>query len=150
MTKSTTKSSKAAPSKQTAGYSGTPLVKKLGMKAGQRVIFVNEPPHFQSLLIETPVLGKSDGKSPTDYVHLFVKTKSELKALLRNAKKGLAQDGMIWVSWPKKRSGISSDISENVIRDFALSLGLVDVKVCAIDETWSGLKLVIRRENRTG
>jgi len=131
-----------------AGYSGTPLVKKLGIKAGQRVIFVNEPPDFQSMLPDMPSLGKISGNSPTDYVHLFVKTRSDLEALLPKAKRNLAQNGMIWVSWPKKSSKVTTDLTEDTIRDSALSLGLVDVKVCAIDQTWSGLKLVIRRENR--
>ena len=94
-----------------------------------------------------PVLGRIDGTG-VDYVHLFVGSKADLRALLPNTKIGLADGGMVWVSWPKKSSKIKTDVSENDIRDFALTLGLVDVKVCAIDETWSGLKLVIRRKNR--
>lgn len=110
-------------------------------------MFVNEPDHFQSLLVGMPILCQED-REGHDYIHLFVKSLADLRILLPNSKRGLTQDGMIWVSWPKKGSTIASDVSENDIRDFALSLGLVDVKVCAIDETWSGLKLVIRRENR--
>jgi hypothetical protein len=128
-----------------AGYSGTPLVKKLGIKPGARVQFVNDPPEFKPLLGGLPAIRKG---TPNDYVHVFVRSRSELKKQLAPAKKALDQDGMIWVSWPKKASGIASDITEDTVRASALRLGLVDVKVCAIDETWSGLKLVIRRENR--
>ena len=128
-----------------AGYSGTPLVKKLGIKEGHRVLFVNDPPEFKPLLVDLPRVGK--GK-PNDYVHVFVRSQSELKKQLAAIKKSLDQDGMIWVSWPKKSSGIATDVTEDTVRASALPLGLVDVKVCAIDETWSGLKLVIRRENR--
>ena len=128
-----------------AGYSGTPLVKKLGIKPGARVQFVNDPPEFKPLLVDLPAVKK--GK-PSDYIHVFVRSQSELKKHLGAIKKSLDQDGMIWVSWPKKASGIATDVTEDTVRANALPLGLVDVKVCAIDETWSGLKLVIRRENR--
>ena len=128
-----------------AGYSGTPLVKKLGIKEGHRVLFVNDPPEFKPLLVDLPTIKK--GK-PNDYVHVFVRGQAELKKQLAAIKKSLDQDGMIWVSWPKKASGIATDVTEDTVRTAALPLGLVDVKVCAIDETWSGLKLVIRRENR--
>ena len=131
-----------------AGYSGTPLVKKLGIKEGQLVVFVNEPHHFQSLLEDLPVLGRHDGKRRCDYVHLFVRNRADLNAYLPNAKNGIVPDGMIWVSWPKKGSGIETDVTEDTIRATALKMGLVDVKVCAIDDTWSGLKLVIRKQNR--
>jgi hypothetical protein len=136
---------KKTNSKATAGYSGTPLVKKLGIKPGARVRFVNDPPEFKPLLADLPAI--KQGK-PSDYVHLFVRSQVELKRHLGPAKKILDQDGMIWVSWPKKASGISTDVTEDTVRAYALPLGLVDIKVCAIDETWSGLKLVIRRENR--
>ena len=128
-----------------AGYSGTPLVKKLGIKPGARVLFVNDPPEFKPLLKDLPAIRKG---SPSDYVHIFVRSQAELKKQLAAAKKSLEQDGMIWVSWPKKASGIATDVTEDTVRAHAFPLGLVDVKVCAIDETWSGLKLVIRVENR--
>ena len=128
-----------------AGSSGTPLVKKLGIKPGARVLFVNDPPEFKPLLVDLPAVKKG---SPNDYVHVFVRSRADLKKHLGTARKGLDQDGMIWVSWPKKASGIETDVTEDTVRASALPLGLVDVKVCAIDETWSGLKLVIRRENR--
>jgi hypothetical protein len=131
----------------TAGYSGTPLVKKLGIKPGARVQFVNDPPEFEPLLKDLPAIKKANGGT-SDYVHLFVRSQAELKKQLGAAKKSLEQDGMIWVSWPKKASGIATDVTEDTIRAHALPLGLVDIKVCAIDDTWSGLKLVIRRENR--
>jgi len=131
-----------------AGYSGTPLVKKLGIKEGQRVVFVNQPRHFQSLLEDLPVLGRFDGKHRSDYIHLFVRNRADLDAYLPKAKHGIVPHGMIWVSWPKKSSGIETDVTEDTIRTAALKIGLVDVKVCAIDDTWSGLKLVIRKQNR--
>ena len=130
-----------------AGYSGTPLVKKLGIKPGARVTFVNDPPEFKPLLVDLPAIKKANGGA-SDYVHLFVRSQAELKKNLAAAKKSLEQDGMIWVSWPKKASRIPTDVTEDTVRKVALPLGLVDVKVCAIDETWSGLKLVIRVANR--
>ena len=131
-----------------AGYSGTPLVKKLGMKPGQRVIFINEPPEFQPLLKGMPRRARhAAGKRP-DYVHLFVRNRAQLRDHLPRVKEDIEQQGMIWVSWPKKASGIKTDVTEDTVREVALPMGLVDVKVCAIDETWSGLKLVIRQENR--
>ena len=130
-----------------AGYSGTPLVKKLGIKPGQRVVFINEPPEFQPLLKGMPRVSRS-GKAASDYIHLFVRDRAQLIADLPRAQKNLQQDGMIWVSWPKKASGIKTDVTEDTVREVALPLGLVDIKVCAIDDNWSGLKLVIRRENR--
>lgn len=136
---------KKTNSNATAGYSGTPLVKKLGIKPGARVLFVNDPPEFKPLLVELPAIKKG---SPSDYVHLFVRSQADLKKHLAAAKKELEQDGMIWVSWPKKASGIPTDVTEDTVRNAALPMGLVDVKVCAIDETWSGLKLVIRVANR--
>ena len=130
-----------------AGYSGTPLVKKLGIKPGQRVAFIHEPREFRTLLKGMPrVVRNGDGAS--DYIHLFVRERAQLITDLPRARKSLQQDGMIWVSWPKKASGIKTDVTEDTVREVALPLGLVDVKVCAIDDTWSGLKLVIRRENR--
>ncbi len=128
-----------------AGYSGTPLVKKLGIKEGHRVLFVNDPPEFKPLLVDLPAIKKG---TPSDYIHVFVRSRADLKKHLGIAKKRLDQDGMIWVSWPKKASGIARGVTEDTVRDSALAVGLVDVKVCAIDDTWSGLKLVIRREDR--
>src|SRR3954463_15875029 len=131
-----------------AGYSGTSLVKKLGMKDGQRVMFINEPRHFQSLVRDMPLVGKLRNNDLLDYVHVFVERRSDLEGLLPRMKESLAADGLIWVSWPKKAAKTTTDITEDVVRETALPLGLVDVKVCAIDDTWSGLKLVIRKQNR--
>jgi hypothetical protein len=134
-----------------AGYSGTPLVKKLGIKPGCVALVVNAPAGYQKLLGDLPkdvqIGSKSSG--PADLVHFFSKEHRELKRLLPELMKQIVPDGAIWISWPKKASGIVSSITEDIIREIALPLGLVDVKVCAVDEVWSGLKLVIRRENRT-
>ena len=133
-----------------AGYSGTPLAKKLGIKAGTRVRTHGAPPDYLDLLDPLPadVAISSRLRTGIDLYHLFTKSRAELAKRLPGAMAAIRQDGMIWVSWPKKASGVASDVAEGDIRDVALPLGLVDVKVCAVDATWSGLKLVIRRENR--
>ena len=133
-----------------AGYSGTPRSKKLGIKPGTRFCFVNAPPNYPALLEPLPadVAIVGDESDALDLVHGFVKSRAELVALIHLYKKRIKQDGAIWVSWPKKASKIVTDVTENTVRDVALPLGLVDIKVCAVDEVWSGLKLVIRKENR--
>lgn len=134
----------------TAGYSGTPLLQKLGIKPKAKIRFINEPAHLAELLGPLPpdcTLVESRATA-VDFVHCFVTQKPRLLALLPGLMKKLARDGMIWVSWPKKASKVPTDITEDVVREVALPLGLVDVKVCAIDEVWSGLKLVIRKEIR--
>jgi hypothetical protein len=134
----------------TAGYSGTPLVKKLGIREGARVLLVNAPGNYRKLVAPLPqgvrILSRA-GKD-LDVVHIFADARSELERRIVTLLPSLAQDGMIWVSWPKKASKVPTDITEGTIRDVALPLGLVDVKVCAVDDTWSGLKLVIRKELR--
>ncbi len=134
-----------------AGYSGTPLVRKLGFKPGMRAHYVAAPEGFDELLGEVPdgvrVLARPAAE--LDLVVLFVSTRAELERRLGGLHAKLAQDGMLWVAWPKRASKVPTDMTEDVVRDVALPTGLVDVKVCAIDETWSGLKLVIRRELRT-
>jgi hypothetical protein len=133
-----------------AGYSVTPLAKKLGIKPGARVAAVNAPPRYEELLAPLPP-DVSFAKSVTaqvDVVHLFVDTRTVLASQLAGALPRIRPDAAIWVSWPKKASGIATDVTENVIRAVALPMGLVDIKVCAVDDTWSGLKLVIRKENR--
>ena len=131
------------------GYSGTPLAKKLGLKAGP-VVVLNEPKGFRKLLTDLPAGVQFTDKAVKDSpaVLFFAIERKEVEKLLPRLMKQLAPDGMIWMAWPKKASGVATDLTEDVIRDTALPLGLVDIKVCAIDETWSGLKLVIRRENR--
>jgi len=133
-----------------AGYSGTPLYKKLGIKAGFRVKTKNAPDGYEELISPIPddVLISGRLRNDIDLWHLFTKSKSELKKQLAVAKTQIKQDGMIWVSWPKKSSGVPSTVTESTIREVCLPMGLVDIKVCAVDETWSGLKLVIRKELR--
>ena len=131
-----------------AGYSGTPLWKKLGYKAGGSAYVDGEPSKYISLLTlpaDVVVTWLPRAKSDMEFVHLFATSASQLKSKLESYRKKIVPGGVIWVSWPKKSSGVSSDITEDTIRDLALPMGLVDVKVCAVDEVWSGLKLVIRR-----
>ncbi len=133
-----------------AGYSGTPLVKKLGLRPGDRFAVYNDPFDYSRSLGGLP-----DGAQrlslrarDLDFVHLFTKRAAELRERLPVMLRAIARDGMIWVSWPKKASKVATDVTEDVVREVALPLGLVDVKVCAVDEVWSGLKLVIRKELR--
>ena len=133
-----------------AGYSGTPLVRKLGFKPGMRVHYVAPPGDFDALVGELPdgvrVLARP--APGLDLVVLFVRSRAELERRLGGLHAKLSQDGMLWVAWPKRASKVPTDMTEDVVRDVALPRGLVDVKVCAIDATWSGLKLVIRKELR--
>jgi hypothetical protein len=133
-----------------AGYSGTPLAKKLGIKPGAVLYLDDAPAGYVGLLAPLPagVTLAAKPVSGLDLVHLFTKTRSGLLKGLTRYKDKIKQEGTIWVSWPKKASGIPSEISENTVRELALPLGLVDIKVCAVDDVWSGLKLVIRKENR--
>ena len=130
------------------GYSGTPLVKKLGIKPGARIAFISAPPVFDSLLGKVPAEARRVSRGDIDFALLFVKSKSELVKRFTGARDRLVADGMLWVAWPKKSSGIASDLSEGIVRDYGLECGLVDVKVCAIDDTWSGLKFVRRLKDR--
>jgi hypothetical protein len=135
-----------------AGYSGTPLAKKLGIKAGHRVALVQAPADFDRLLGELPgdvhVQEGLPGKTPLDVIVAFFSKRAELKRQLPALRRRMAPACGLWISWPKKASGVATDITENVVREVALPTGLVDNKVCAVDETWSGLRLVIRVENR--
>jgi len=133
-----------------AGYSGTPLATKLGIKTGSRVHLAGAPPGFKKLLAPLParVTFVARPSEATDIIHVFVTSRKRLDDGLRQFLRTMRPDSMIWVSWPKKTSGVATDVTEDVIRDVALPLGLVDVKVCAVDETWSGLKIVIRKELR--
>ena len=134
----------------TAGYSGTPLAKKLSLKDGMRVWQEGMP---ESVISE--ILGANlqlqhliKPEAPIDAAHIFVTERTALEAELQQLMALLEPSGFIWVSWPKKASKVPTDITEDTIRDVALPMGLVDVKVCAVDATWSGLKLVVRRELR--
>jgi hypothetical protein len=133
-----------------AGYSGTPLVQKLGYKSGIRVYLDGAPDDYHDLLGTVPddVAFLDKATAPLDLVHLFTASKAELAKKLARYRKLVAEAGMVWVSWPKKAAKVPTDITEDVIREVALPLGLVDVKVCAVDATWSGLKLVVRTELR--
>lgn len=134
-----------------AGYSGTPLIKKLGIKPGHQLLIVDEPEAYWKWISPLPADTKAREKpapASLDFVHLFVRERKRYEKEVLRLKKLLKPDGMIWISWPKKSSGVISDMDENVIRDFALRNGLVDIKVCAVDEIWSGLKLVIPVKER--
>ena len=132
------------------GYSGTPLVKKLGIRAHHKVYLKNAPANYRALLGELPedVIFSGDLNERADVIHVFVKSVAEMEAALFELKDKIVSNGAIWVSWYKKASKIPTDVTEDVIRASALALGLVDVKVCAVDEQWSALKLVIRLANR--
>ena len=134
----------------TFGYSGKALGQKLGIKSWSRVKTRNAPPNYHQLLGPLPndVQISTRLRRPVDLVHIFSIARAQLDAELRRALEEIEQDGAVWVSWPKKSSGVQTDITEDVVRELAFPLGLVDVKVCAVDETWSGLKLVIRKANR--
>lgn len=133
----------------TAGYSSTPLAKKLGIKDGFLVRIVNPPQKYFELFTEWPAVSiVEDNTTKKDFVHFFTADAAELLAQLPLLKNEMRPAGMIWVSWPKKASKLPTDITEDVIRDCALRNGLVDVKVCAVDEVWSGLKLVIPVKER--
>jgi hypothetical protein len=133
-----------------AGYSGTPLPKKLGIKPHISVVTINAPTIYRRLLDPIPegVTFSDRLKSDSSFVHVFIKKRGELEKALSVLRKKITDTGTVWVSWPKKSAGVPIDVTEDVVRAVALPLGFVDVKVCAIDETWSGLKLMVRRGNR--
>lgn len=133
-----------------AGYSGKPLFQKLGLKDGMQLVAVNRPVNYWELIgsVSDHLIISDLDHDAIDAVHIFSKQRKELHRLLSVARKQMAENGMIWVSWPKKASRVKTDITEDVVRELAFPLDLVDVKVCAVDEIWSGLKLVIRKEKR--
>ena len=133
-----------------AGYSKTSLVKKLGIKAGFKIFFANPPDNLQTLLGELPenVTLLSQPISPVDYIQLFTKSNEELQSQFPILKETLATNGLFWISWPKKAAKVATDLDGNTVRDIGLQNGLVDVKVCAVDEIWSGLKFVYRLKDR--
>jgi hypothetical protein len=136
-----------APTPQPAGYSGTPLDRKLGLKAGQRIVFENAPADGWVTVPEGVTVLKRAAEG-LDVAVTFVTERKVLERRLQALRPKLNPAGMIWVAWPKKASKVPTDVTEDVVREIALSGDLVDVKVCAIDATWSGLKLVIRKEAR--
>jgi hypothetical protein len=132
-----------------AGYSGTPLVKKLGFAPDMSVVLLHAPPNFSELLGEIPSGVKVSRRlGPADVVLIFAQYAADLATRVLALKSAVAPDGMVWIVWPKRASKMPTDLTENVLREIVLPTGLVDVKVCAIDETWSGLKLVIRKTLR--
>lgn len=133
-----------------SGYSGTPLAKKLGIKSGFNIRLINAPEHYLSLFTDLPtdICFVDQPGSKLNLIHFFTKSYDELSEMLPVLKEQITQNGIIWISWPKKASKIVTDITEDRIRSLALEMGLVDVKVCAVNETWSGLKLVIRLKDR--
>ena len=133
-----------------AGYSGTTLATKLGYKAGLRICAPGAPPNYRKLLAPLPdgIEFQSRVSKATDIVHFFTASRVELAKNLLAWLEVLEPDAAIWVSWPKKTSKVPTDISEDTVRAVALPMGLVDIKVCAVDDTWSGLKLVLRKELR--
>ena len=143
------------------GYSGTPLAKKLGIKEGFRVLTINAPDDYPDLLAPLPenvtiqdaearvsTRAKHASRNETDLIHIFTNSRDELFGKLADCVRLIKQNGSIWVSWYKKAAKLSTEITEDTVREAAFPLGLVDIKVCAVDEKWSGLKLVIRKENR--
>jgi hypothetical protein len=132
------------------GYSTTPLAKKLGIKPGFHINLVHAPEHYFELFTDMPadIIIEDDIDTKKDFIHFFTKKDEELIKLLPSLKKQIKPNGIIWVSWPKKASKVITDITEDNIRNYAIKIGLVDIKVCAVDEVWSGLKLVIPVKDR--
>jgi hypothetical protein len=133
-----------------AGYSGKPLVQKLGIKPGFCIFVDGLSMPYREVVGELPddVTIAKTAKAPLDMVHVFAAEAKGLAARLRSYRKAIAPDGMIWASWPKKASGVATDVTEALVRETALANGLVDIKICAVDEIWSGLKLVIPVKDR--
>ena len=133
-----------------AGYSGTPLARKLGIAAGSRVVVMDAPDGYRDWLAPLPegVRFEAAVSAAVAVVHVFADRRAALKTQLDSLRERIAPDAAVWVSWPKKASKVSTDITEDTIRELALPIGFVDVKVCAVSDVWSGLKLVIRKELR--
>ena len=133
-----------------AGYSGTPLVQKLGIKEGSRVFLASAPPDYHALVEPIPsgVTFQARVSSATDLAHIFVTREDDLRKHLARLRATLSSEAVVWVSWPKKASGVSTTVTEHTVRDIGLPMGFVDVKVCAVNEVWSGLKLVVRKALR--
>jgi hypothetical protein len=133
-----------------AGYSGTPLARKLGIRAPMALVSIDAPKEYRAWVGEVPkgvsIVAKS--ARPLRAVHVFATRKTVLQRHLADLRKRLEQDGFVWVSWPKKASKVATDITEDTIRELALPLGFVDIKVCAVSDVWSGLKLVVRKSER--
>lgn len=133
-----------------AGYSKTPLVKKLGIKSGMTMCILNAPDNYQEILGALPedVIQIDDVQESLNFIHYFVVERADLEATFSKLKQALTKDGMLWISWYKKASKMPTDLTEDIIREIGLDNGLVDVKVAAIDHLWSGLKFVYRVKDR--
>jgi hypothetical protein len=133
-----------------AGYSDTPLVKKLGVREGFRIFLLDAPQEYRALISPLPasVIFTATADAATNFAHVFATKRAELQRLLPHLRKKLPDDALLWISWPKKSSKVPTDVTENTIREVALPLGFVDIKVCAVTDVWSGLKLVVRKELR--
>ncbi|SHK05972.1 DUF3052 family protein [Pseudozobellia thermophila] len=133
-----------------SGYSGTPLAKKLGIKNGFKVWVINEPKDYFALFSDLPndIERTMDSKVKKDFIHYFTKSASELNNDIQQLKQEIEQNGMIWISWPKKSAKVETDLDGNIVREIGLNNGLVDIKVCAVNEIWSGLKFVIPVKDR--
>lgn len=133
-----------------AGYSGTPLVKKLGIRENQAIFFINPPKNFRNILgkLPTGIRERKRLSGQIDFIHAFAESSRQLDDCVTRAKKVLTKSGTLWLSWPKKSSGVPTDLSGESVRRCGLRHGLVDVKVCAVDDTWSGLKFVYRLRDR--
>lgn len=133
-----------------AGYSGTPLIKKLGIRAGMSLQLVDPPADYLATLGRLPegVVVCRRARRDLDFIQGFVKRRIALERLFARARRYLARDGLLWVSWPKKSSGVATEVTEGEVRSAGLAAGLVDVKICAVDDTWSGLKFVYRLKDR--
>jgi len=140
----------AAVKTASAGYSGTPLPQKLGLKSGMRFVALNAPPNLDALLAGAPDLQHLSRAATFDCALAFTTTGRVLASLVGKLEPKLVDTGMIWIAWPKKASGVATELTEGVVRKAGLAAGLVDVKVCAIDGTWSGLKFVRRLRDRRG
>ncbi|MEX1247619.1 MAG: hypothetical protein WEA61_03990 [Anaerolineales bacterium] len=138
--------------KSAAGYSGTPLIKKLGIKPGQRICILDAPERYGQAIGPLParveVLSRLGKLHSLDFIHYFTKQASQLQQMFPKLKSALNWNGSLWISWPKGSSKVPTDVNENLVREIGLAAGLVDVKIAAVDEIWSGLKFVFRREDR--
>lgn len=138
------------PNPPPSGYSGPPLAKKLGIAQNSLVVLINAPENYLTLVTPLPEGVKFSTRlsNTSDIIHIFTTKRAELEKLFADCRQKLKPTGVIWVSWPKKTAKMPTEVTENVIRELALPMGFVDIKVCAIDETWSGLKIVLRKELR--
>jgi hypothetical protein len=138
------------PAPTPAGYSGTPLAKKLGIRANSRLYLQAAPADYGKLVAPLPAGVRTVSRidATTDIIHLFATRRAVLRTLLRDTLNAMRPDATVWVSWPKRAAGVPTDITEDVIRELALPMNLVDIKVCAVDATWSALKLMVRKAKR--